>query len=244
LNIASVHAEPARQQCERKRCNESPWCPCCHCCCCCCQVCAALEYRPPCWLMVPLVAALQQHLGLLTPADLAGVLIFVCGESRTVVRGGGGSVVQVYEPVYAVPVSIHVDTSTYTFTITVCSANVHGVRLRWSSPDHVVLPYPTRHTPSTPAPPPHPPPPPPVSCPPCRSWATAPQTPMHGARRRWSASPLITSFFLAPAPPPHTASPPPPALQVACPPFKSWATAPQTPGCVCGVRSAAGTSPA
>jgi hypothetical protein len=36
------------------------------------QACAALDFRPPGWLMVPLVSALQQQLGLLTPADLAG----------------------------------------------------------------------------------------------------------------------------------------------------------------------------
>lgn len=36
------------------------------------KACAALDFRPPGWLMIPLVAALQQQLGLLTPADLAG----------------------------------------------------------------------------------------------------------------------------------------------------------------------------
>lgn len=36
------------------------------------QACAALDFSPPGWLMMPLVAALQQQLGLLTPADLAG----------------------------------------------------------------------------------------------------------------------------------------------------------------------------
>jgi len=36
------------------------------------QACAALDFSPPGWLMMPLVASLQQQLGLLTPADLAG----------------------------------------------------------------------------------------------------------------------------------------------------------------------------